>query len=281
MASSLLLPASLASLLQYEEHFPDFPKNFTLPPGLMGSNYKAPNHANAALVFTWIMIIVNPIMVFARLYVRKAKNSLGLDDWIIIPALVCSTAVLAIEIYEMICKDIGPHVYDINPLGAVGAQQREFAGIVLYFFAVYFIKMSIVAFLYRLFGTISKSMKLLLVFTAVFYSLLLVSSVFAYVFSCFPVAASWEILVRFLPSTHCVNIYAMMVSLACVQLAGDCWLLILPIPLIWRLKLSLPRRIGFGCIMSIGAFACLGAFFKVYGMRGVFDSWDPSCKFAV
>jgi hypothetical protein len=83
------LSASLAlRLQQYTASFPDFPKNFTLP-SLQDPNYVPPKRARGPLVFCYASISLATVLVLLRLYVRKfSQMKFGLDDWLIIPALV-------------------------------------------------------------------------------------------------------------------------------------------------------------------------------------------------
>ncbi|KAJ6172242.1 hypothetical protein N7470_001309 [Penicillium chermesinum] len=67
----------------------------------------------------------------------------------------------------------------------------------------------------------------------------LLSAYFVTIWQCDPVAKAWD---PTIPG-KCVNTYAWYTATATISCAIDMWILIIPIPLIWRLNSSLRRRI--------------------------------------
>src|ERR1700709_636993 len=135
--------------------------------------------------------------------------------------------------------------------------------VVLYYSCVYFTKMSIVAFLFRLVGKTSHKTRTVLYCTAVFYTLLYAASVLMFSLECSPVSAVWSILLKLDPGTKCLDTTRIISVVGIFYAVGDVWLLVLPIPKICSLKLPWALKLGLLFVMSLGASACVGAIIKV------------------
>jgi hypothetical protein len=121
--------------LQYAMTFSDFPINFT-DPALIDPNYIPPQRGESLKIFCYAAASVSLVIVCLRLYVRKfVQKHFGLDDWLILPALVCvawddfeyltlvlihcqflSLAFLALQILLIQRYGVGVHIYDVPVL---------------------------------------------------------------------------------------------------------------------------------------------------------------------
>jgi len=260
---------------QYAGSFHDAPKNFT-PPAYLDPNYVPPRRDAPLTVFTIICLVVMPMIVGTRLYVRLVlQKRFGLDDWLIIPALMVSMA-CAINVVIMPRDGVGKHAYDLSVLELEIVERYKYVEIITYYTAVFFTKLSIVAFLYRMIQQAFTPMRMLLHVTAVFYTVLYIISVLFYTLSCQPISAIWTIALRIQPTTHCWNIDRLITAVGWIYAAGDIWLLMLPMPQIWGLKVPLKNKLGIIFIMSFGLIACVGSVVKVVTIGGLYDSWDPT-----
>jgi hypothetical protein len=158
--------------------------------------------------------------------------------------------------------------------------QFQFIAVLLYFFAICFIRLSITAFLYRLVGVASPTKRLLLHLTVALLLMELIVQVCAYAFSCQPISAVWDMDVR-LASFTAINVPLEKFILGVIYFVTDVWLLLLPIQTIWALQMPLRARIGATCIFIFGAVACTGAIVKTTYVYPVFNSYDPTCKSAL
>jgi hypothetical protein len=138
--------------------------------------------------------------------------------------------------------------------------------------------MSIVAFLYRLVRETPTYLTTTLHATSAFYTLLYIASVLSYSFVCNPISANWSILIRIQPTTHCLDFNNIILIPAILYVVGDFWLLLLPLPTIWHLKLRRGSKYGVLFVLSLGILACVGAIMKVIYLGGLYNTWDPSCK---
>jgi hypothetical protein len=140
--------------------------------------------------------------------------------------------------------------------------------------------MSILFFIYRLFRGTSKSLGRLIAATGIFYTLLLIVSIFTYFFVCNPPEASWSISRRIQPDVKCLDFRSLILSLGIVYAIGDVWLLLLPLRRIWQLQLPVRSRAGLIFVLSLGSGACVGAILKCVFIDGIYNTYDPTCKFS-
>ena len=75
-----------------------------------------------------------------------------------------------------------------------------------------------------------------------------IATLFSSVFQCRPVKAAW----RSLPAAHCFNYRAWLVGTNVPNIVIDFFILVLPIPLVWRLNLSVPRRASLNAVFLVG-----------------------------
>lgn len=143
--------------------------------------------------------------------------------------------------------------------------------------AIFVIRLSITAFLYRLMAAASKIKRILLHFTVVLLTLELIVQVFAFVFAYKPIAAGWDMRVRLAGYSH-LNITLEVFILSIIYLVTDVWLLILPLHTIWTLQLPLQTRIGVTWVFLFGGVACAGAIMKAVYIYPTLDSYDPVCE---
>jgi hypothetical protein len=116
----------------YDATFSDFPPGF-YPPLYVDATYVPPDRSRAVLLVGIIGISVATVVVIARLAIRVfyRRLKLGLDDILIIPALVCSKSILFVlntyYLYQIVTigyvtcdllaiplAGLGHHSYDIT-----------------------------------------------------------------------------------------------------------------------------------------------------------------------
>ena len=149
-------------------------------------------------------------------------------------------------------------------------------GVMAYFSAIFFIRLSITAFLYQLIGLTSYIKRILLHVTVAFLAVQFLVQVLATVLSCRPISAAWDIHVR-LAGFSSFNVPLEVLTIMVFYLITDIWLLAFPIHVIWTLSLPLRTRIAVTWVFIFGGVACAGAIVKMAYIYPTFDSYDPSC----
>ena len=136
-------------------------------------------------------------------------------------------------------------------------KQLYLADVLTYSVALLFAKLSILLLYYRIFGFGSK------VYTYLWWSTLfvtvgyLVSSMLASIFSCTPIAASWDVTV----SGKCINKPVLFMVNTVLGMVTDLALLVLPTIILWRLNFSRRQKIFVFLLLSIGSLYVELAFF--------------------
>jgi hypothetical protein len=118
----------------------------------------------------------------------------------------------------------------------------------LYVICLALAKASLLAFYYRM--SQLRWLRIISVFIGaiiVAYSLALI---FALVFACTPIKAAWDVTI---PASRCINRPAVYVLLAVLNIATDVMLLIIPIPMVWKLQMPLVQKIGVVIVFIIGS----------------------------
>ncbi|KAK1985718.1 hypothetical protein LZ30DRAFT_355846 [Colletotrichum cereale] len=267
-------PSKFLKLIQYASTFPDYPKGFVFP-ALADPNYVPPNHGGNFVAYSYAMAILTTVVVIARLWVRRTVKGLtfGLDDWLMIPGQIVSLGMIASMVLLVKLGGVGMHTYDVSYARIYLSYQIEFAAVLLYVASIFFIRMSITAFLYRLMALGSTTKRILLIITYVLLVLQFIIQTLVYVFAYKPIAANWDFDVRLAGFTS-INISLEFFILTIFNLFVDIWLLFLPIHTIWNMNMGLRARIGILWIFFFGAIACVGAAVRTAYIHKVFDSWD-------
>jgi hypothetical protein len=67
---------------------------------------------------------------------------------------------------------------------------------------------------------------------------------------CVPIAANWD--PKLAPTTKCVKFGTELITLGTINAATDFVLLVLPIPILWRLHVSLHKKLQLISIFALG-----------------------------
>ncbi|KAI9720351.1 MAG: hypothetical protein M1828_005735 [Chrysothrix sp. TS-e1954] len=205
--------------------------------------------------------ILGLICVALRFYVRKVKSIyLGIDDYASFLGLVFVTGCGVCCIVGAATHTIGYHSPKQNTNAALSestrqfriARQLEYSFILLMFPALGFIKLSILLFYRRIFQGRTFD---IVNWTAIFLLLAwLISFSFANIFSCgIHPDAEWTSLDA--TEKECVNVQAVSVAGAVLEVAMDLFIIIIPIPFVWKLHLALKKKISVSAIFAIGGLS--------------------------
>jgi hypothetical protein len=72
------------------------------------------------------------------------------------------------------------------------------------------------------------------------------------IFSCNPIAASWDIALAALPTTTCVNRPAAYLAQAGLNICTDIAIFLLPLRTIWKLQLRFRQKLSVSSIFAVG-----------------------------
>ncbi|KAI4861116.1 hypothetical protein F4820DRAFT_452211 [Hypoxylon rubiginosum] len=190
------------------------------------------------------------VFVGTRLYARWLHgNTLLLADYLIIFALClyipfCVTLGLCTE------SGLGKHV--IFATNARLLQIYFISSEIIYSVIIVTIKWSILAFYQRIFP--QHWFRWALVGVALFMGAWMFTTVFAISFQCIPIEYNWDMTID---GGHCINIGQLALVTSVLNVITDVAILVLPLPLVWKLNVTRQRRWGLIILFALGGGACV------------------------
>ncbi|KAK6857822.1 Satratoxin biosynthesis SC1 cluster protein 4 [Apiospora arundinis] len=208
-----------------------------------------------------ICILLSITAVTLRVYTRQfLLNRVGPDDFMAVAAMTGITALGAITIIHT-QFGLGTHIYDIvatNPALIMEFFKFFYLGVVVYNVSLLFVKLSLFLQYYRLVDQVPRYRTLFLVagFIVVGWT---ISMIFTMTFICIPVYAYWD---KSVPNV-CLSDPVMQLTNSIGNIATDVMLLLLPMPVLWNLKLPPRQKWSVIGIFSLGFLTCIVSLLRV------------------
>ncbi|KAJ5697791.1 hypothetical protein N7488_011475 [Penicillium malachiteum] len=228
------------------------------PPAGQTSNFVNPDYVGTKFlvvncVFLPLALTGLAIRTWTRLFVVR---SFRIDDYFMVMALILSCVLTGVTL-DMLNWGLGRHMWDV-PLEIFSPMfsKLNLIAAIFYCAATGFTKCSVLIFYLRIFP--SRNFHMLvwtIVFIAAGYS---IASILANIFSCHPVAKSWDSSIL---TGHCMNRPVFYFANAGLGIFTDFATVVVPIP--WIRKLQMPLRqklavvgiLAMGC--SVGIVSCI------------------------
>ncbi|QVM11680.1 hypothetical protein D8B26_006323 [Coccidioides posadasii str. Silveira] len=186
-------------------------------------------------------------------YIRRIK--LGLDDAFIVAALVFTFASMALAL-------LSAHYGMAVPTDRVRLQDtRKILMIMVPWECVYctgvvLVKLSVLSFYSRIFETRTfKTAAYILSFTTISWGIAINC---VNIFQCIPVHRAWDVMA----SGSCIDTKASFIGNAVPNICTDFCILLLPMPVIWRLHASVLHRLSIATIFILGGFVIFASIYR-------------------
>lgn len=194
------------------------------------------------------------ILISIRLYVRlKIVRRLGSDDVLMVFAALFTVALSALCIVGT-KFGLGRHEWDLNPATVIDSSMKIvktlFVCQVLYATAVTTTKASIIASYLRVLPT--PVFRRLMYITTFLIVAMWICSVFVTIFQCDPVEGAWDFTMQ---NKRCLSILKFFYFASSVNILTDLVLCTSPLPLFWKLDISLKDRVILCMLFGTGVFA--------------------------
>lgn len=226
--------------------------------------------ARAILAVDTALASIATIALIARLYTRiYITGFVGLDDWWMLLAWILSIAQLGIWILYVHLGN-GMHIWNIPPGYYLSLYKVLYAMFVLYTVTLGLIKISILTSYMRIFPL--PSYRRLFLGLIVFVAAVMVGGALANLLECLPVSKNWH------PSMkgHYVNKWNLQLGLSILSIVTDILILIIPVPLVWRLKLPFHRKIQIISVFGVGIIACAASIYRTTTIPPLSHSLDAT-----
>ncbi|KAK8024539.1 hypothetical protein PG993_012605 [Apiospora rasikravindrae] len=189
-------------------------------------------------------------VVACRVVSRWRSRILGIDDYAVVPALLCYLGWTAMSAWYNLHSGIGKPLGDVTYGEFIRFYQGVFVAAWMYPIMSAAIRVSILLFYRRIFAKgnpwYTKSINALLLLQGVYVIVFEITPGF----SCRPFPDAWDPIKRL---TSCTDFYIdQTIALYSVSLAFDIILLVFPIYAVSKLKISLKKRCGVGIIFALG-----------------------------
>ncbi|KAF2020919.1 hypothetical protein BU24DRAFT_10992 [Aaosphaeria arxii CBS 175.79] len=244
------------------------------PPNGTTSRFDNPPNGNSIGRFVAIFcLVVTTLAVGLRAYTRifihkkiHIEDFLGFSGYALFICFVyCIFAIIAgvgvfVHQWDIRVRDMAEELWYIH------------LGFNFYTTSVMFLKAAILLEWTRLFAPygispwFSRTCYTLLVFNILFFSTCIIVSAS----SCRPYKGTWD---RAIPKT-CTKTFILDMASSCVNVVLDIAVLVLPQNLIWRLQMTLRRKIGIAIIFGIGLLALISAIYRLVATARFLTSSD-------
>jgi len=223
---------------------------------------------SAEVVGTGIAFLILPLtFVGLRFWARsKLGNHYGLDDWFIIPALLCSTATGICLLVAAYAAKLGQHhdsfvIPPTTPGGlptndpnTVRYETTKYIISFLGTLTIGFTKLSVLLLYRRLFSRVVW-FRYLVDGGLVIIAIWTIAFSFSLLFQCHPVSYAWRV-PEFLLGPYCFQFLKFYVALPVTDIITDILIVMMPIPMVWRLHLSFKQKLGVGGMFLLGTLVC-------------------------
>ncbi|KAI9847346.1 MAG: hypothetical protein M1838_000930 [Thelocarpon superellum] len=205
------------------------------------------------LVVCFAMAALAFLAAGLRFYAESIlHSSWKMDDYLIIATLGCTAAFCA---NAVICVHFGfgRHAILAGPRKAENFIKTLFAFEIMYNITIVLIKTSVLLF-YRRALPLAGFRMVLNVATA-FVIAWGISATLGVTFQCVPISYLW----KHSGPAQCINQIALVISTAAINVFTDLFIVILPIPLVWRLQATRRKRLAVSGIFVLGGVVIIAS----------------------
>ncbi|KAH7065625.1 hypothetical protein B0J12DRAFT_561216 [Macrophomina phaseolina] len=200
------------------------------------------------------------IAVVLRFKARKmARSGIWYDDWLALTALVSVGVFVSLILVDL--PDSAALRGELIPESTVLANAKTVYIAELFYYTVQCsLKYSILAFYWRIFSF--SSIRIPIYFVTFSVTAWYIASFLVTALQCLPVAALWT--PSLTPTAKCVKLRPFFFGTSIPNILTDLFLLVLPIPYVWRLKITLVQKLFVIGFFLLGGFVLIASIFRLY-----------------
>ncbi|PHH63449.1 hypothetical protein CDD81_5828 [Ophiocordyceps australis] len=227
-----------------------------------------------SLIATCIsLLVLSWIAVSLRTYTRAVViKSFQVDDWLMLAAQLIFTVACAF-ILEGVRRGLGRH-NDAVPEASdrVAALMWQALATALYILDMMFIKLSIGIFLLRL--SVGKVYQYILQVSLVVIALWSMGVFLWDVFQCTPVAKQWDFRITHGRCASPGEIISAAYAISALSIISDWLYALLPIPMVWNVKMTKQAKATVIVILGLGIFASVATLIRLNFLSGLEHETD-------
>lgn len=219
------------------------------------------------LVLAWVTV---SLRCLTRLKITKA---FGLDDYLIVISLLVFTAFCSCQLAG-IHYGIGRHNVDVAVPNVVQALKYQILCEIFYFADTALIKLSVGFLLRRITPNSAKVYCTILYVSMAILTLWSIITFCIILFQCNPVYTAWD---KRSGEGHCLKPAAIAnvgYAFSAMDIVFDWMFALLPIPMLWSIKMSLQMKLSLILILGLGVFASTATLVRLKYIVGLKDPGD-------
>ncbi|KAK0125938.1 hypothetical protein ONS95_007562 [Cadophora gregata] len=222
------------------------------PPGVI-SNLENPTDVlrTISLLTNGLVLRCSTLVTLGRFYVRFwITGAVFIEDWFCFASWILTAGNCIIGLLSNILGGGGLHAWDISAASMVGYQKFQYAATIIYGPCVWSIKVTLLLILVRVFTPFRR------IITAV-WSFIFVMLLYYIIVTivkinvCNPIRAAWDPTVP----GKCLNDYLLFSIDTSLSILTDLIVLLLPIPLVWSLKVTAKKKLRTIALLGTGGVA--------------------------
>ncbi|KAI1173321.1 hypothetical protein F4777DRAFT_457325 [Nemania sp. FL0916] len=243
------------------------------PQGVVPNFVDPPNQMSRNIAIHAVFLTLSTLFVTMRIYTRLwiSKIGLGPDDYLCLFAYgaVVTWSGILLESFRW---GIGRHMWDEPMEWLVPALKFETVASLVHHTGSNTVKLSILFLYRRLFDLRTKAKYFIngaIVAVAILYFALLI----AIIFLCIPVQKAWDNSI----DGHCSDPVPVTYLSGVSNSVIDIYVLLVPVPLLWKLNMRPKQKLKLSAVFGIGIFACAASLVRL-GFTPVLQS-DPDSTY--
>ncbi|KAF9891614.1 hypothetical protein FE257_003625 [Aspergillus nanangensis] len=241
------------------------------PPAGQTSNFVDPPYVGTKfVVVNCVFLPLATVAVLVRTWTRvMLVRSFQWDDYLMLAAFVLSCVLTGVTL-EMLNWGLGRHMWDV-PATYLSPWflKLNVISAIFYCASTGFTKCSVLVFYMRIFPSRNFHLAVWsIVFIAAGYA---VASILANIFSCNPIAMSWDATIT---DGTCMNRPVFYFANAGLGIFTDFATVVVPIPWLRRLQMPMRQKIAVGCILAMGCFVGIVSCIRLASLYTLLKSPD-------
>ncbi|KAL3451247.1 hypothetical protein BJX65DRAFT_237705 [Aspergillus insuetus] len=249
-------------------------------------DWPEPNYDNPREPLDPVIYGVNiPLMVLMTAFVGGrflsrtylVRNALGADDWTMLIAYVLAMAMSACQLVEP-RYGIGRHLYDVRQEWYPHLGKLTVAVQALFAPCSAITKISICLTYLRLFP--SRTNKWFNYISIAILTGFGISTTVGMLVQCIPLSDIWAVFKPY-SEKQCIDSKKFFIAVAAMNSITDFMVYLWPIHYLWKVKLSLPKRIGLIVCFGVGVLICIAGIIRITWQTKFAKSWDQTYNGAI
>ncbi|GAM37483.1 hypothetical protein TCE0_024r07439 [Talaromyces pinophilus] len=160
------------------------------------------------------------------------------------------------SIYGYSYSGIGVHLENLNQAERAKYPKSMLAASTIYILCLACAKLAILMFYYALLNVMQFWKYVIYVVSGIIVAYTL-AIFFALIFACYPVERNWDPIPQFWDMDYCIDRTGLYLATALTNTTSDIILILIPIPIIWRLHVPVGQKLGIAAIFGVGCMTII------------------------